>query len=174
MSHHLPSARVEHAGFAPLHTRPNPTNIPPPRHKKYRAKNILVIASGSAPSNHTVRKLVRSSSDSRRCHQQVEVFQVSSQVLQAVLDSCRRAHLGDPGTLARRQFLSDVMLCKRLRSIRLQNNLSLIELSKKSRVPLQVLADYEQGWQQPDQTTLERLALALHVQITELLSIATK
>jgi len=143
----------------------------------------VVIASGNALSKHTLCKLVESSpSSSRPNHGRVDGPQVSSHglgaahsaVQSATFDSGKRDHLGSAAQLAHQEFLNHVMLSKRLRSVRLRKNVSIIDLAKKSRVPLQVLADYEQGWQQPDQTTLQRLALALDVQITELLSIATR
>jgi hypothetical protein len=183
MSNHPPSARVEQ-GYSTLYTQPSSSNtIPPSRHRKYRAKNVVVIAGDNALSKHTLSKLVESSpSSSRPRHGRGEGVQVSSHGLPAVrsavqsatFDLGKRDQVGSAAQLTDPEFLNNLMLSKRLRTIRLQKNISIIDLAKKSRVPLQVLADYERGWQQPDQTMLQRLALALDVHITELLSIATR
>jgi len=179
MSHHLPSAR-----FATLYPQRSSNNaVPPSRHKKYRAQNVLAIDHSNTLSSHVLRpRLDSSSSYCQLCQGRDGGLQARSLALPAVpsavgsgtFASSKPDSMNSAAQLENEGFQNYVMLSKRLRSFRLQQNVSLIELANKSRVPFQVLADYEQGWQQPDQTTLQRLALALGVQITELLSIATR
>lgn len=63
---------------------------------------------------------------------------------------------------------NDLMFSRRLRSLRLRQNLSLFDLAQRSGVPIQFLADCEQGCQEPNGTILQRLALALGVQSSKL------
>lgn len=65
-------------------------------------------------------------------------------------------------------FSNDLMFSRRLRSLRLRQNLSLFDLAQRSGVPIHFLADCEQGCQEPDGTILQRLALALGVQSSKL------
>lgn len=63
---------------------------------------------------------------------------------------------------------NDLMFSKRLRTLRLRQNLSLFELAERSDLPVQFLADCEQGRQQPNGIMLQRLAVALGVQSRKL------
>lgn len=64
----------------------------------------------------------------------------------------------------------NLMLSKRLRTVRLRKNMSVFELAQKSGVQLQVLVDCEKEGQEPDRTTFPRLAMALGVHPNDLLS----
>ena len=63
---------------------------------------------------------------------------------------------------------NDLMFSRRLRSLRLQQNLSLFDLAQRTEVPVQFLADCEQGRREPTGTILQRLALALGMQSSKL------